>query len=233
MVPAVAPVRLRAASRLVVLAALVVLVAVAVLPAPAQAQHTSPILVGRSVPDRGYDADENGGFGLLDDALDWEEPARSAREQFQEGNMLSTFVSGTTAGIRTDGKATIPRGAPERVRALLSHLNRIVGKRYTWGGGHAKLADKGYDCSGAVSYGLIRAGLLAYSMVSGRFTRWGKPGGGRWVTIYANKRHVYMEVAGLRLDTSAVGDQPALTGVRWRPVIGQRNGFTVRHLAGL
>jgi hypothetical protein len=70
MLPAVAPVRLRAASRLVVLAALVVLVAVAALPAPARAPHTSPILVGRSAPDRGYDAHENGGFGLLDDALD-------------------------------------------------------------------------------------------------------------------------------------------------------------------
>ena len=32
---------------------------------------------------------------------------------------------------------------------------------------------------------------------------WGEPGKGKWVTIYANDGHVFLEVAGIRFDTSA------------------------------
>ncbi len=127
-------------------------------------------------------------------------------------------VPGRQALMRTDGKAAIPRGAPERVRAIIAAANRIVGKRYKWGGGHARLADSGYDCSGTVSYALIRSGELNAPLVSGSFARWGARGAGSYVTIYANRGHVYMEVAGLRLDTSAVGDPGGRAGVRWRPV---------------
>ena len=147
--------------------------------------------------------------------------------------VTSTYVKGRVARLRTDGKAAIPLGAPKRVRRLIAHYNRIAGKRYKWGGGHARLVDSGYDCSGAVGYGLIKGGLLNSTMVSGSFARWGAAGAGRWVTVYAHKDHVYVEVAGLRLDTSAVGDRAASKGVRWRPVIGQRRGFKVRHPVGL
>lgn len=142
-------------------------------------------------------------------------------------------VPGKTARMRTDGKAAIPRGAPKRVRTIIAAINRIAGKPYKWGGGHARLIDSGYDCSGAVSYGLIGAGLLRAPQVSGTLARYGASGRGRWVTVYANKGHVYMEVAGLRVDTSPVGDVRARKGVRWRPVIGRRSGFAVRHPTGL
>ena len=69
-------------------------------------------------------------------------------------------------------------------------------------------------------------------MVSGSFARWGAAGAGRWIAVYAHSDHVYLEVAGLRLDTSPVGDR-AGGRVRWRPVLGQRRGFRVRHPAGL
>jgi hypothetical protein len=142
-------------------------------------------------------------------------------------------VGGKQAMLRTTGKAAIPRGAPARVRAIIRAANAIVGKPYKWGGGHGRLADSGYDCSGTVSYALIRSNLLSYPMVSGTFARWGKSGKGKYVTIYANRGHVYMEVAGLRLDTSAVGDYRGKSGVRWRPLIGKRVGFAVRHIGGL
>jgi len=142
-------------------------------------------------------------------------------------------VPGKLAQLRRDGRAAIPRGAPKRVQALIAAANRIVGKPYKWGGGHAKLVDAGYDCSGAVSYALIGAGLLASPMVSGTLARWAARGDGRWLSIYANKGHVYLEVAGLRLDTSPVGDGTRLDGVRWRPVIGRRAGFSARHPLGL
>jgi len=142
-------------------------------------------------------------------------------------------VAGKTAMIRRNGLAAIPRGAPARVRAVISAANQIIGKPYKWGGGHARLFDSGYDCSGSVSYALIRAGLLGFPLVSGSLARWGANGAGSYVTIYANKSHVYMEVAGLRLDTSSVGDNGGKSGVRWRPPIGKRFGFAVRHIIGL
>lgn len=155
-----------------------------------------------------------------------------------EEPVLPTTAAATVAGrlaiLRTDGRAAIPRGAPKAVREIIRNANQIVGKRYKWGGGHgARLADTGYDCSGAVSYPLVRIGLQRSVVVSGRFTKMHAAGAGRHVTIYAHKGHVYMEVAGLRLDTSAVGDPRDREGVRWRPVIGPRPGFKVRHPAGL
>jgi cell wall-associated NlpC family hydrolase len=147
--------------------------------------------------------------------------------------VATTYVAGKLARLRTDGKAAIPRGAPKRVRSLIRQYNRIVGKRYLWGGGHMLLEDKGYDCSGAVGYGLVRTGMLRSTLVSGSFARWAAAGPGRWMTVYANRTHVYTEVAGLRLDTSPYGDVMGASGVRWRPLVGQRVGFKVRHPVGL
>ena len=142
-------------------------------------------------------------------------------------------VPGKVARVRADGKAAVPRGAPKRVRRVIAAANQIVGRPYKWGGGHARLVDSGYDCSGAVGYALIRAGILRSVMVSGQMARWASGGAGRWISVHANKGHVYMEVAGLRLDTSPVGDPAGRDGVRWRPVIGRRGGFHTRHPVGL
>ena len=147
--------------------------------------------------------------------------------------VTTATVPGKVAMLRRDGKAAIPRGAPERVRAMIAAANQIVGKPYKWGGGHAKLIDRGYDCSGAVSYSLRGAGLLGGSMVSGSLAHWAAQGSGQWMTVYANNGHVYMEIAGLRFDTSPVGDPTRRMGVRWRPAIGRRTGFHARHVAGL
>ena len=142
-------------------------------------------------------------------------------------------VAGKTAMIRRNGLAAVPQRAPAKVRAIISAANQIIGKPYRWGGGHGRLFDSGYDCSGSVSYALIRSGLLGYPMVSGSLAHWGARGEGKYVTIYANKSHVYLEVAGLRLDTSSVGDRGGKSGVRWRPPIGKRFGFAVRHVGGI
>src|SRR3954454_4526770 len=147
--------------------------------------------------------------------------------------VTSGTVAGKVAMMRSDGKAAIPRGAPAHVRAMIAAANQIVGKPYKWGGGHAKLIDRGYDCSGAVSYSLRGAGLLGGSMVSGSLAHWAAQGDGRWMSVYANSGHVYMEIAGLRFDTSPVGDPTGRMGVRWRPVIGKRRGFHARHVVGL
>jgi hypothetical protein len=143
-----------------------------------------------------------------------------------------TTIAGTQAMVLPNGRAAIPRGAPLRVQQVVAAANLIIGKRYKWGGGHALVDDKAYDCSGAVGYGLIKTGMLNTTMVSGSFARWAAAGDGRWMTIYANSTHVYTEIAGLRLDTSPFGDPAGASGVRWRPAIGGRSGFKVRHPIG-
>jgi cell wall-associated NlpC family hydrolase len=163
-------------------------------------------------------------------------PPQPARPQEPQLPALVTgrTVKGKVARLRKDGKAAIPRGAPKRVRRIIAAANQIVGKPYKWGGGHGSLIDRGYDCSGAVGYALIRgASLMRTPMVSGQMARWGSAGAGRWVTVYAHSGHVYMEVAGLRLDTSPYGDPTRRSGVRWRATVGRRSGFTARHPLGL
>ena len=88
--------------------------------------------------------------------------------------------------------------------------NRIHKRTYIWGGGHRRFKAKGYDCSGAVSYVLHAAGVLSAPLVSGQLAWWGAPGPGTWITVYANKTHTYMVIAGLRYDTSPLRrvDQP-------------------------
>jgi hypothetical protein len=66
-------------------------------------------------------------------------------------------------------------------------------------------------------------------MDSGTLARWGEPGPGRWVTIYANAAHAFMTVAGLRFDTSGRRE----TGSRWQTAPRGTAGFRVRHPPGL
>jgi hypothetical protein len=127
-------------------------------------------------------------------------------------------------------KAYAPSKAPDAVKRVIWAANKIRHKPYVWGGGHAHYwKDRGYDCSGAVSYALHGGGLLDYPMVSGSLGRWGDRGEGRWITIYANSNHVFMVVAGLRFDTSGAGE----SGPRWRPEPRSTHGFRVRHPDGL
>ena len=143
-------------------------------------------------------------------------------------------VAGKVARMRTDGRAAIPRRAPRAVRAIIAAANQIIGKPYKWGGGHAKLLDRGYDCSGTVSYALIGAGLLEDDtpLDSSRFMRWGDAGPGTWFTVYTNPGHAFAVIAGLRLDTSAAGDPSGLHGPRWRPTLRSTRGFRARHPEG-
>jgi hypothetical protein len=138
-------------------------------------------------------------------------------------------LPGQTAQIGDDGLAIAPAGAPAAVQAIIAAANRIARKPYVWGGGHTRWEDRGYDCSGSVSYALRGAGLLDSPLVSGSFMRWSDAGAGRWVTIYAHRRHMYMVVAGLRFDTS--GQRRA--GTRWQAAARSSKGFRVRHPAGL
>jgi hypothetical protein len=138
------------------------------------------------------------------------------------------------ATVLPDGKASIPPGAPYAVTRAIQAANRIHRRTYIWGGGHRSFKAKGYDCSGAVSYVLHAAGLLSSPLVSGQLAFWGVPGPGSWITVYANKTHTYMVVAGLRYDTSPRGETVNQgRGPRWRYTMRTGFGFAVRHYAGL
>jgi hypothetical protein len=139
-----------------------------------------------------------------------------------------------TATILPGGKASIPAGAPYPVTRAIQAANRIHRKTYIWGGGHRSFRARGYDCSGAVSYVLHAAGLLSSPLVSGQLAFWGTPGLGTWITVFANRVHTYMYVAGLRFDTSPRGewiDQGR--GPRWRYTLRTGSGFAIRHYPGL
>ena len=128
-----------------------------------------------------------------------------------------------------NGIALPPLEAPEAVRQMIEAGNVIARSPYLWGGGHGKWVDKGYDCSGSVSFVLASAGYLEAPLASGPLMSWGEPGAGKWVTIYAHAGHVWMEVAGIRFDTSGARE----TGSRWQNEMRSTAGFVARHPPGL
>ena len=138
-------------------------------------------------------------------------------------------ADGSTA-ILLSGIALAPPDAPEAVQKVINQANTIVGRPYVWGGGHASFYSYGYDCSGSVSYALFGGGLIPEPLTSGSLEGWGEPGPGKWITVYANAEHTFMEIDGLRWDT--VGDARG-TGPRWHLAPNSHAGFVVRHPPGL
>lgn len=135
-----------------------------------------------------------------------------------------------TATLAPDGWTAVPpAGAPPQVVAAIAAANRITDRPYRYGGGHATVEDSGYDCSGAVSYALMGAGLLNSPLPSGSLMRYGDDGPGQWISVYAHGGHAYVVIAGLRFDTSGQGED----GPRWRRESRSSAGYTVRHPTGL
>jgi hypothetical protein len=133
------------------------------------------------------------------------------------------------ARLLSNGMLIPPASAPTRVKAVIAAANRIRTKPYVWGGGHGHWWDRGYDCSGSVSYALHGGEFLASPLPSGPMESWGMGGEGRWITVYANAGHAYAVVAGYRWDTS--GDSEG-TGPRWHEELRDNVGYVARHPAG-
>jgi hypothetical protein len=145
----------------------------------------------------------------------------------QHGATGTTDITKATA--LPNGVALPPLEAPDEVKKIIEAGNVIARKPYIWGGGHGKWLDKGYDCSGSVSFALAAAGLLNGPLASGPLMSWGQPGPGKWVTIWSSQGHVFMEVAGIRFDTS----NSRVTGSRWGNAMRSTAGFVARHPEGL
>jgi len=183
-------------------------------------------------------AGESGGDSELpteDSATARDDAATAPASSSSKAEKIPKYDSGPTddagvsdADVLKNGIALPPIEAPEEVRAIVRAGNQIARTRYIWGGGHGKWLDKGYDCSGSVSYALASAGFLNGPLASGPLMSWGQGGKGKWVTVYSNPGHVFMVVAGVRFDTS--GNRK--TGSRWQADMRPTGGFVARHPPG-
>jgi cell wall-associated NlpC family hydrolase len=158
------------------------------------------------------------------------EDAQIRRDLVKFRKFLATIppAAGNRAEVTPEGQAAVPFDAPPVVQTVVQAANEIAKTPYRWGGGHGAWRDKGYDCSGSVSFALAAAGLLDGPLTSGGFLQYGAPGRGKWITLWTNSGHIWMEVAGIRYDTGGLR-----SGTRWQPTMRPTAGFTPRHPPGL
>ena len=144
--------------------------------------------------------------------------------------------------------ALIPADVPAAVQAMVVAGNELEDLPYGPEGHPDPLGAPAEDCSSSVNYVLYRAGIRPLAEIirdnplAQDYVSWGAPGRGRWVTIYATDAptaHVFIVIAGLRLDTSHngtdVGPNGSEDGPRWR-ILGRIPGWaqwSVRHPPGL
>ncbi len=160
------------------------------------------------------------------------------------------FIAGERAVLSpNDGHvALIPAGVPATVQAMVIAGNELQELPYGPGGHPDPRGASEEDCSSTVNYVLYRSGvrplqeILKDNPLAQDYVDWGDPGPGRWVTIYATDAptpHVFIVIAGLRLDTSHNGTDEGPNrdedGPRWRilPYIPTWAHWSVRHPPGL
>ena len=160
------------------------------------------------------------------------------------------FIAGERAELDPgDGHlALVPAAVPAVVQAMVVAGNELQDLPYGPGGHPDPLGAFEEDCSSTVNYVLYRSGvrpleeIVRENPLAQNYVSWGAPGPGRWVTIYASaspEPHVFMTIAGLRLDTSHngtdVGPNRFENGPRWRLLdeIPAWAHWSVRHPPGL
>jgi len=144
--------------------------------------------------------------------------------------------------------ALVPAAVPPAVQAMLVAGNELQELPYGPGGHPDPRGATQEDCSSSVNYVLYRSGvrpiaeIIRDNPLAQDYVNWGDPGPGRWVTIYATTEptnHVFIVIAGLRLDTSYngtdVGPNRFEGGPRWRVLdhIPTWAHWSVRHPPGL
>src|SRR4051794_25241988 len=167
------------------------------------------------------------GTGVSPGAPSDAEVRRELRQLERSG---AAGAAGGGAQLQRNGLAQAPLTAPDPIARVIAGGNAIAKFPYVWGGGHGSFFARGYDCSGSVSYALAAGGLLDSPLTSGALAHWGKPGPGRWITIYANAGHVDMYVGGLRFDPSG---RSGPLGPRWQAGARSNAGFAPRPPPGL
>lgn len=171
-------------------------------------------------------------------------------EGSRAGGELVRAVPGARAILAPgDGHtALVPAEAPAVVQAMVIAGNELQDLPYGAAGHPDPRGASSEDCSSTLNYVLYRSGVRSIGEIvrenplAQDYTHWGEPGPGRWVTIYATAApiaHVFVVIAGLRLDTSHdgtdVGPNRSQDGPRWRVLdrIPTWAHWTVRHPPGL
>jgi cell wall-associated NlpC family hydrolase len=194
-------------------------------PLPASVHHrsaSSPSVAGEAAVADGAPSDAE-----VRRELGEEEQAK-AKERAAQRRAFTPVAGGFSVGGK--GTIPIPTNVPETVQRVIAGGNAIADFPYIWGGGHGSFIANGYDCSGSVSYALAAGGLLSAPLVSGDLATWGEPGPGRWITIYANAGHTFMDVDGVWFDTAGRSGPYAS---RWLVSTPPLAGYAVRHPPGL
>ncbi|MGH2911721.1 MAG: lytic transglycosylase domain-containing protein [Solirubrobacteraceae bacterium] len=159
-------------------------------------------------------------------------------------------IPGTRAVLSpSDGHvALVPAQAPPVVQAMVIAGNELQDLPYGPTGHPDPRGAYSEDCSSTLNYVLYRSGvrpiaeILHLNPLAQDYVHWGDPGPGRWVTIYATTAptdHVFVVIAGLRLDTSHhgtdIGPNRNEDGPRWRLLdrIPTWATWSVRHPPGL
>ncbi len=160
------------------------------------------------------------------------------------------FIAGESAMLAPGNGhvALVPAGVPAAVQAMVVAGNELQDLPYGPDGHPDPLGAPDEDCSSTLNYVLYRAGvrqlaeIVRENPLAQDYVSWGAPGPGRWVTIYATDTptpHVFIVIAGLRLDTSHngtdVGPNRNENGPRWRILdhIPTWAHWSVRHPVGL
>jgi hypothetical protein len=160
------------------------------------------------------------------------------------------FIAGERAVLSpSDGHvALIPSEAPGVAQAMVMAGNELQDLPYGSAGHPDPRGATSEDCSSTLNYVLYRSGvrpideIVRDNPLAQNYVNWGDPGPGRWVTIYATTAptdHVFVVIAGLRLDTSHHGTDTGPNrdedGPRWRILdhIPTWAHWSVRHPPGL
>lgn len=162
---------------------------------------------------------------------DYDQEQEHEAEREVESSGSRPMVAGSRAILR-NGIAYAPANAPQSVKNAIWAANGLRHKPYIWGGGHGSFADRGYDCSGTVSFALHNAGAIDAPLPSSELMRFGERGRGRWFTIYSRSGHTFAVIAGLRLDTTDF-QSGGNVGPRWHTEMRDTGGYVVRHPAGM
>jgi hypothetical protein len=188
------------------------------------------------------------GVALLDNEAS-EDADATARLQAGSSTPVRVVAGDRAVLAPGDGHlALIPAGAPLVVKAAVVAANELQDLPYGPGGHPDPRGALEEDCSSTVNYVLYRSGIRSIAEIVSEnplaqdYVDWGLPGSGRWITIYATTSptdHVFITIAGLRLDTSHngtdVGPNRDEDGPRWRVLdhIPTWAHWSVRHPPGL
>lgn len=169
-----------------------------------------------------------------------------------------------TVKVATEAKSATEAAAiqgvtevPDKITNAYKKAGRLSAKQwpYVWGGGHGPgfgptvsvggiigpvLGPRviGYDCSGGVSavLGPEGADVLDVPLDSGRLAAWGAAGEGKYMTVWANREHAFLEfkipgVGSQHYGTGRFG--VSFKGFGRKPNMHTKTNFTARHIEGM